>query len=50
MFDTWFHRRKQLARYRKVRAELERLSEADLLDAGIKRYQLASIARRRALR
>jgi uncharacterized protein YjiS (DUF1127 family) len=34
--------------YRKVRAELETLSEHDLADIGLKRYQLGSIARQRA--
>jgi uncharacterized protein YjiS (DUF1127 family) len=35
--------------YRKVRTELEGLSEADLADMGLKRFQLGSIARRTAL-
>jgi uncharacterized protein YjiS (DUF1127 family) len=33
----------------KVRAELEQLSEADLADMGLKRYQLGHVARRKAL-
>jgi len=49
MFESLFHRRNRLNHYRKVRAELETMSEADLADAGIKRYQLATIARRCAL-
>lgn len=50
MFKSLRHRRNRLNHYLKVRAALEGLSDADLADAGIKRYQLATIARRRALR
>jgi uncharacterized protein YjiS (DUF1127 family) len=50
MFGTSRLRCKRLARYHKIRAELEKFSDADLADIGIKRYQLATIARRRALR
>lgn len=50
MFENLFHRRYRLNNYRRVRAELEGLSDADLADAGIKRYQLGTIARHRALR
>ena len=50
MFDKLASRRRRLNRYRLVRAELERMSDADLADAGIKRYQLGAIARLRALK
>jgi uncharacterized protein YjiS (DUF1127 family) len=43
------HRRRRLNHYRAVRAKLERMSEADLADIGIKRYQLGHIARVKAL-
>jgi uncharacterized protein YjiS (DUF1127 family) len=42
-------RKLRLKRYRSVRAELEQLSEADLRDIGIKRYQLGHAARMKAL-
>jgi uncharacterized protein YjiS (DUF1127 family) len=50
MFDNLLYRRLRLSRYRRVRAELEAMSAADLADAGIRRYQLGAIARIRALR
>ena len=50
MFDSLTSRRRRLSRYRRVRAELEALSEADLADIGIKRYQLGAVARVRALK
>jgi uncharacterized protein YjiS (DUF1127 family) len=50
MFENLFYRRNRLNHYRQVRAELEMMSDADLADAGIKRYQLVTIARRCALR
>ena len=36
--------------YRKVRAEAEALSDEDLADMGLKRYQLGHVARVRAFR
>ncbi len=42
-------RKLRFKRYLSVRAELEQLSESDLLDIGIKRYQLGHAARRKAL-
>lgn len=42
-------RKLRFKRYRSVRAELEQLSEADLRDIGIKRYQLGHAARVKAL-
>lgn len=41
-------RRRKLSLYRTVRASLESLSEADLADMGLKRYQLGAAARRQA--
>ena len=35
--------------YRKARAEAEAISDADLADMGLKRYQLGHVARVRAL-
>ena len=43
-------RSRKLKAYRKVRAEAEELSDADLADMGLKRYQLGHVARVRALR
>ena len=45
MFAILAERRKRLAAYRAKRALLEALSEADLADIGVKRYQLGAIAR-----
>ena len=42
-------RKLRLSRYRSIRAELEQLSDADLRDIGIKRYQLGHAARIKAL-
>ena len=43
------HRRAlRMTHYRKVRAELERLTESDLADIGLRRYQLATVARHMA--
>ncbi|MGQ0485287.1 MAG: DUF1127 domain-containing protein [Hyphomicrobiales bacterium] len=50
MFAIQAERRKRLAAYRAKRARLEALSEADLADIGIKRYQLGAIARAMTLR
>lgn len=36
--------------YRKVRLELESLSDADLADIGLRRYQLGHVARVKVLR
>lgn len=43
-------RRRRMASYRKARAEVEALSEAELADMGLKRYQLGHVARCKALR
>jgi uncharacterized protein YjiS (DUF1127 family) len=43
-------RKLRFKRYLSVRAELELLSDADLRDIGIKRYQLGPAARRKAFR
>lgn len=42
-------RKLRFKRYLSVRAELEKLSEAELRDIGIKRYQLGHAARVKAL-
>ncbi len=46
--DLW-RRRTRLQSYRKTRQELETLSDADLADMGVKRYQLGHAARVKAL-
>ena len=43
-------RSQKLKACRKVRAEAEALSDKDLADTGLKRYQLAPVARVRALK
>lgn len=43
-------RNRKLRAYRKVRAEAEALSDEDLADMGLKRYQLGHVARVRAFR
>jgi uncharacterized protein YjiS (DUF1127 family) len=41
-------RSRKLKAYRRARAEAEALSDADLADMGLKRYQLGHVARVRA--
>ena len=43
-------RSRKLKAYRKARAEAEALSDADLADMGLKRYQLGHVARVRAFK
>lgn len=43
-------RSRRMKAYRKTRAEVESLTEADLADIGLKRYQLGHVARAKALR
>lgn len=43
-------RSRKLKAYRKARAEAEALSDEDLADMGLKRYQLGHVARVRAFR
>lgn len=43
-------RSRKLKAYRQVRAEAEALSDAELADMGLKRYQLGHVARVRAFR
>ncbi len=50
MLKEYFERYSRMRRYRTVRRELEKLSDQDLADAGIRRYQLGHIARMRALK
>jgi uncharacterized protein YjiS (DUF1127 family) len=42
-------RSQRLKSYKKARAEIESISDADLADMGLKRYQLGHVARVRAL-
>lgn len=42
-------RKSRLASYREARANLELLSNQDLADMGLKRYQLGHVARVKAL-
>ena len=50
MKKNFFERYRSLRHYRSVRSELDLMSDSDLLDAGIKRYQLGHIARARAFK
>lgn len=43
-------RSRKLKAYRRARAEAEALSDEDLADMGLKRYQLGHVARVRAFR
>ena len=43
-------RSRRMKAYRQARAEIEALSEADLADMGLKRYQLGHVARSKSLR
>ena len=43
-------RSRKMKAYRRARAEAEALSDADLADMGLKRYQLGHVARAKALR
>jgi len=43
-------RSRKLNAYRRARAEAEALSDADLADMGLRRYQLGHVARVRALK
>jgi uncharacterized protein YjiS (DUF1127 family) len=43
-------RRKRMKNYIRVRTELEGLSDADLCDIGIKRYQIGHLARVQGLK
>jgi uncharacterized protein YjiS (DUF1127 family) len=43
-------RSRKLKAYRRARAETEALSDAELADMGLKRYQLGHVARVRAFR
>ncbi len=43
-------RSRKLKAYRRARAEAEALSDAELADIGLKRYQLGHVARVRAFR
>ena len=42
-------RRRRLAAYRNQRAALEAMSDGDLADIGMRRWQLGAVARREAL-
>ena len=43
-------RSRKLKAYRQIRAEAEALSDAELADMGLKRYQLGHVARVRAFK
>jgi uncharacterized protein YjiS (DUF1127 family) len=43
-------RSRKLRAYRQIRAEAEALSDAELADMGLKRYQLGHVARVRAFK
>ena len=43
-------RSRKLKAYRRMRAEAEALTDADLADMGLKRYQLGHVARVQALK
>ncbi|MBI2718683.1 MAG: DUF1127 domain-containing protein [Rhizobiales bacterium] len=43
-------RSRRMKAYQKARQEAESMSDADLADMGLKRYQLGHVARVRALR
>ncbi len=49
-FAARMRRSRRMDAYRKLRAAFETLSEADLADMGLKRYQLGHVARAKALR
>ncbi len=47
--SNFFRRRVRLQLYRQTRQELEMISDRDLADMGIRRYQLGAVARVKAL-
>jgi uncharacterized protein YjiS (DUF1127 family) len=49
MFTLMLQRREKLRHYAQVRKDLEQMSERDLADIGLKRYQLGHVARVKAL-
>jgi uncharacterized protein YjiS (DUF1127 family) len=49
MFTELLQRRAKLKAYRQTRKELDGLTEQDLADIGLKRYQLGHVARVKAL-
>lgn len=49
-FGRYLERRARLKGYQAQRAEIESLSDADLADMGMKRYQLGHAARTRTFR
>jgi uncharacterized protein YjiS (DUF1127 family) len=49
MFDRLLERRRRYQAYQQMRKDLEALPEEDLIDMGVKRYQLGTIARIKAL-
>jgi len=42
-FNKFFERKRRLQAYRKARHDLELISDRDLADMGIKRYQLEAV-------
>ena len=49
-FGRFLERRSRLKAYRATRSEIEGLSNIDLADMGLKRYQLGHVARVQALK
>lgn len=47
---SWLERRRKLKAYRQARLEAEAMSNADLADIGLKRYQLGHVARVKVFR
>ena len=47
---SWLERRRKMRRYREARLEAKAMSNADLADIGLKRYQLGHVARVKAFR
>mgnify|MGYP003406707913 FL=1 len=49
-FSALMRRSRRMKAYRQARSEAELLTDADLADIGLKRYQLGHVARVKALR
>jgi uncharacterized protein YjiS (DUF1127 family) len=50
VFGRLLERRSRMARYRSAQNAMETISEADLADMGMKRYQLGHAARAQAFK
>jgi uncharacterized protein YjiS (DUF1127 family) len=49
LFGRLLERRARMKGYKALRAELDGLSDVDLADMGVRRYQLGHVARSKAL-